>query len=325
MVSKMEKFTKKTTPKGILLLLLTSIIWGSSFVAQSVGMESIQAFTFNGIRTLLGAFVLLPFVILRRNLRKNTYIKNGYSKDDIKKKMRISPLQLKFSILISLVFFFACNFQQFAFYYSTAGKIAFITALYMFFVPLFGVFMGKKVRLLTWISVIIGFVGLFLLCINPEDMTDINLGDILATICALFYSFHILLIENMNARAEKEHEIIDGVEISFTQFLISGTLTIILMFIFENPDINQILVAAKPILYAGIMSCGVAYTLQIVGQKYAEATVASLLMCMESVFAVITAALILHETMTLHEGLGCIIMFAAIILSQIAEMKSGTQ
>ena len=321
----MNSYTRKTTPKGIILLTLTALIWGSSFVAQSVGMQSIQAFTFNGIRTLLGALVLLPFVIVRRNLRKNVYIKNALSPEEVKSKTRISKRQIKYSIAISLVFFLACNFQQFAFYYSTAGKIAFITALYMFFVPLFGVFMGKKVRLLTWISVIIGFVGLFLLCINPEDMTDINLGDILATICALFYSFHILLIENMNARAEKEHEIIDGVEISFTQFLISGTLTIILMFIFENPDINQILVAAKPILYAGIMSCGVAYTLQIVGQKYAEATVASLLMCMESVFAVITAALILHETMTLHEGLGCIIMFAAIILSQIAEMKSGTQ
>jgi drug/metabolite transporter (DMT)-like permease len=285
-------------------------------------MEKIEAFTFNGIRTLIGALFLLPLVILRRNTQKKRLIMSGLSPENVKAKMKTSKRQIKYSIVISLVFFLACNFQQFAFYYSTAGKIAFITALYMFFVPLFGSFLGKKVRILTWISIIIGFVGLFLLCINPEDMTDINLGDILATICAIFYSFHILIIERMSDMTEKEHEPIDGVEISFTQFLISGTLTIILMFIFENPDIHNIIAAGKPILYAGIMSCGVAYTLQIVGQKYTEATVASLLMCMESVFAVITAAIVLNEKMTFQEILGCVIMFAAIILSQIAECQT---
>ena len=318
----MNQPVRKTTPKGIFMLLLTALIWGSSFVAQSLGMEKIEAFTFNGIRTLIGALFLLPLVILRRNAKKKRLIMSGLSPENVKAKMKTSKRQIKYSIVISLVFFLACNFQQFAFYYSTAGKIAFITALYMFFVPLFGSFLGKKVRILTWISIIIGFVGLFLLCINPEDMTDINLGDILATICAIFYSFHILIIERMSDMTEKEHEPIDGVEISFTQFLISGTLTIILMFIFENPDIHNIIAAGKPILYAGIMSCGVAYTLQIVGQKYTEATVASLLMCMESVFAVITAAIVLNEKMTFQEILGCVIMFTAIILSQIAECQS---
>ncbi len=318
----MNQPVRKTTPKGIFMLLLTALIWGSSFVAQSLGMEKIEAFTFNGIRTLIGALFLLPLVILRRNAKKKRLIMSGLSPENVKAKMKTSKRQIKYSIVISLVFFLACNFQQFAFYYSTAGKIAFITALYMFFVPLFGSFLGKKVRILTWISIIIGFVGLFLLCINPEDMTDINLGDILATICAIFYSFHILIIERMSDMTEKEHEPIDGVEISFTQFLISGTLTIILMFIFENPDIHNIIAAGKPILYAGIMSCGVAYTLQIVGQKYTEATVASLLMCMESVFAVITAAIVINEKMTFQEILGCVIMFAAIILSQIAECQT---
>ncbi len=318
----MNQPVRKTTPKGIFMLLLTALIWGSSFVAQSLGMEKIEAYTFNGIRTLIGALFLLPLVILRRNAKKKRLIMSGLSSENVKAKMKTSKRQIKYSIVISLVFFLACNFQQFAFYYSTAGKIAFITALYMFFVPLFGSFLGKKVRILTWISIIIGFVGLFLLCINPEDMTDINLGDILATICAIFYSFHILIIERMSDMTEKEHEPIDGVEISFTQFLISGTLTIILMFIFENPDIHNIIAAGKPILYAGIMSCGVAYTLQIVGQKYTEATVASLLMCMESVFAVIAAAIVLNEKMTFQEIFGCVIMFTAIILSQIAECQS---
>ncbi len=318
-MSNKETVKTKSSPKGIIMLLLTAIIWGSSFVAQSVGMESIDAFTFNGIRTLLGALVLFPFVVVRRNIRKNKLISEGVSPTDAAKKVKTDKRQIKYSLIIGLIFFFACNFQQFAFYYSTAGKIAFITALYMFFVPLFGLFFGKRVSLLTWISVFFGFTGLYFLCIDPKDISSINLGDILALICSIFYSFHILIIEKVSNDKDRP---IDGIEISFAQFLISGSLTFILMFIFEEPDMGNILIAAKPLLYSGIMSCGVAYTFQIVGQKYTEATVASLLMCMESVFAVLTAAIILHDTMNLRETLGCVIMFSAIIISQIAEMKN---
>ena len=289
---------RKTTPKGIILLLITAIVWGSSFVAQEIGMKSIDAFTFTGIRTTLGAIVLIPVVLI---------VNKGF---DLRKST------LKAGLILGIVFSIAQNFQQFAFYYSTSGKIAFITAFYMFFVPLFSVFLGKKIRILTWCSIILGLAGLFLLCINPSDMTKINLGDVLALICAVFYSFQIMLIDKFT---EKD---ISGVQLSFMQFVVAAAISIAAMFIFEHPVIADIKTAAPSLLYSGIMSCGVAYTFQIVGQKHANPVVASLLMCMESVFAVLAAALILHQGMSLKEGAGCIIMFVAIILSQLSESLS---
>ena len=289
---------RKTTPKGIILLLITAIVWGSSFVAQEIGMKSIDAFTFTGIRTTLGAIVLIPVVLI------------------VNKGLDMRKSTLKAGLILGIVFSVAQNFQQFAFYYSTSGKIAFITAFYMFFVPLFSVFLGKKIKLLTWCSILMGLAGLFLLCINPSDMTKINLGDVLALICAVFYSFQIMLIDKFT---EKD---ISGVQLSFMQFVVAAVISIIAMFIFEHPVIADIKTAAPSLLYSGIMSCGVAYTFQIVGQKHANPVVASLLMCMESVFAVLAAALILHQGMSLKEGAGCIIMFVAIILSQLSETLS---
>ena len=289
---------RKTTPKGIILLLITAIIWGSSFVAQEIGMKSIDAFTFTGIRTALGALALLPVVLIVNkgmDLRKDTLIAG---------------------LVLGVVFSIAQNFQQFAFYYSTSGKIAFITAFYMFFVPLFSVFLGKKIRLLTWLATLMGLFGLFLLCINPSDLTKINLGDVLALICAVFYAFQIMLIDKY---LEKD---VSGVQLSFMQFVVAAVISIVAMFIFEHPVIADIKTAAPSLLYSGIMSCGIAYTLQIVGQKHSNPVVASLLMCMESVFAVIAAALVLHQGMSLREGAGCVIMFAAIIISQLSESLS---
>lgn len=289
---------RKTTPKGIIFLLITAIVWGSSFVAQEIGMKSIDAFTFTGIRTTLGAIVLIPVVLI---------VNKGF---DLRKSTLISGL------ILGIVFSIAQNFQQFAFYYSTSGKIAFITAFYMFFVPLFSVFLGKKIKLLTWCSILMGLGGLFLLCINPSDMTKINLGDILALICAVFYAVQIMLIDKFT---EKD---ISGVQLSFMQFTVAAVISLVAMFIFEHPVIADIKTAAPSLLYSGIMSCGVAYTFQIVGQKHANPVVASLLMCMESVFAVIAAAIVLHQGMRLREGAGCIIMFAAIIISQLSETLS---
>lgn len=286
---------RKTTPKGIILLLVTALIWGSSFVAQEIGMKSIDAFTFTGIRTTLGVLFLLPvMLIINKNFdfRKNTLIAG---------------------VILGIVFSIAQNFQQFAFYYSTSGKIAFITAFYMFFVPLFSVFLGKKIRLLTWISILMGLLALFLLCIDPSDLTAINIGDVLALICAVFYALQIMLVDRY---IEKD---INGIQLSFMQFAVAAAISVAAMFIFEHPVLTEIKAAAPSLLYSGIMSCGIAYTLQIVGQKHANPVIASLLMCMESVFAVISAALILHQGMSLREGAGCVIMFAAIILSQLSE------
>ena len=261
-------------------------------------MKSIDAFTFTGIRTTLGAVFLLPIVLILNkglDLRKNTLVSG---------------------LVLGVVFSVAQNFQQFAFYYSTSGKIAFITAFYMFFVPLFSVFIGKKIKLLTWLSILMGLVGLFFLCINPSDLTSINLGDLLALACAVFYAVQIMMIDRF---LEKD---INGVQLSFMQFAVAAVISIAAMFIFEHPVMADIKTAAPSLLYSGIMSCGIAYTFQIVGQKHANPVVASLLMCMESVFAVIAAAVVLHQGMSLREGAGCAIMFAAIILSQLSESLS---
>ncbi len=300
---------QKTQLKGVFILLITALIWGSSFVAQSVGMESVEAFTFNGIRTLLGAAVLIPFILVRDLINNK---KAPASKDTKKKE---NKQLLIYGSIIGVILCIASNLQQQAFNYSTSGKIAFITAFYMLFVPFFGLFIRKKVPLLTWICVAFGAMGLYFLCITDEGLSSINKGDILALLCAVFYAVHILAVE-------KFAPTIDGVKLSCVQFLVSGTLSVILMFIFENPDINAIKTAAVPILYSGCMSCGIAYTFQIIGQKYTESTVASLLMCMESVFGVICGALILKEMLTGRELAGCVIMFIAIILSQLTDKIS---
>ncbi len=297
----------KTQLRGVILLLLTALIWGTSFVAQSVGMESIEAFTFNGIRTLMGAAVLLPVILVReRRAKKRETAEEKLVRQTLNQKT------IRSGAILGVALCIASNFQQFAFNYSTSGKIAFITALYMFFVPIFGLFLKKRIPVLTWICVVLGFVGLGCLCINPADITSVNFGDVLTLICAVFYAIHILLIERLAPGA-------DGVKLSCMQFAVSGTLSVICMFLFESPDLGAIAAAMMPLLYSGIMSCGLAYTFQIIGQKYTEATVASLLMCLESVFGVLAGALLLQEWLTPLELTGCIVMFTAIILSQLGD------
>lgn len=298
----------KTSAKGVIMLLLTAFIWGSSFVAQSKGMELIEAFTFNGIRTLLGALVLLPVVLIadRIRTRKMTPEQKTEKKQSDKKAVRGG-------ILIGVVLCIASNLQQFAFNYSTSGKIAFITAFYMLFVPLFGFFLGKRISPVVWGCVLLGCAGLYLLCITPGDRGEVNKGDILTLACAVMYAVHILLVEKIAPS-------VDGIKLSFVQYAVSGIISVILMFIFENPVMSEIKECAFPIAYAGIFSIAAAYTLQIIGQKYTESTVASLLLCMESVFGVLCGAVILHERLTGREITGCVIMFAAIIIAQVSPL-----
>lgn len=299
---------KKTKLFGVLLLLLTAFIWGVAFVAQSVGMDSVEGFTFNGIRTLIGGIVLLPFVLFRDK-------KSAKTMTDVQlaERKALNKKTLLYGAIIGVVFCAAGNFQQFAFNYTTSGKIAFITAMYMFIVPVIGIFLKKKTPVLTWLCVALGFVGMFFLCINPSDMTALNRGDLLAIICSVFFAVHILTIEKFAPG-------VDGVKLSCIQFFVAGTITIVLMFIFENPQISAIKSAIVPILYAGVLSCGLAYTFQIIGQKHTEATIASIILSMESVFGVLAAAIVLHEMLSGREILGCVIMFAAIILSQLSEV-----
>lgn len=302
---------KKKQILGVMLLLLTALIWGVAFVAQSVGMDSVEGFTFNGIRILIGAFVLLPVVLVRE---KKT--KAGMNEQQLKAYKVTNKKTLIYGSIIGLIFCIAGNFQQFAFNYTTSGKIAFITAMYMFFVPIIGIFLKKRIPALTWICVVIGFIGMFFLCINPNDMSGLNKGDFLAVIGSVFFAFHILAVERFAPNT-------DGIKLSCIQFFVSGCITCVLMFIFEHPQISAIRSAIIPLLYAGVLSCGLAYTFQIIGQKYTEATVASILMSMESVFGVLAGALILHEMLSHRELIGCIIMFAAIILSQLTGILTG--
>ena len=289
------------------MLLLTAFIWGSSFVAQSVGMESVDSFTFNGLRTLMGAAVLIPFILIRDKVNsKKTGAPSAEERKKADKKVVV------YGAVLGVILCAASNFQQHAFNYSTAGKIAFITAFYMMFVPILGLIIRKKVPLVTWICVALGTVGLYFLCVGEEGIVGINFGDVLTLICSVIYAVHILAIEKFAADA-------DPVKLSCVQFTVSGLISVILMFIFETPDPVAIRACIVPMLYSGIMSCGLAYTFQIVGQKYTESTVASLLMCMESVFGVLCSALLLQERLSGRELLGCGIMFLAIILSQLGD------
>ena len=296
-----------TRARGVLMLLLTALIWGGAFVAQSVGMESVGAFTFSGIRTLLGALVLLP-VVASLDLARS----RGLTEEQRQQRRTKNRKTWRFGLILGVIFCAATNFQQFAFYESSPGKIAFVTALYIFFVPLIGLPFGKRVPWLTWVGVSIGFVGLFFLCINPADMTAVNTGDLLTLICSLFFAVHILIVERIAPD-------VDGIKLSCIQFFVAGVLSCVLMFLFEQPRWSAIESAAAPILYSGALSCGIAYTFQILGQKYTEATVASLLMCMESVFAVLASALLLPDkALAPREIAGCVIMLIAIVIAQLA-------
>lgn len=301
--SKKQPVTKL---KGVIILLLTAIIWGSSFVSQTIGSGSVPAFTFMGLRTLIGAFFLLPYIMIKNRLYNRTV--------PLDQKLPLFDKKtIKYGIIIGIFLCAATNFQQFAFYKpdSSTGKIAFITAMYMFFVPIIGFFLfRKRIPLLTWICILIGFVGLYFLCFESPEFEAINIGDVLTLICAVFFAFQILFIEKFAPGC-------DGIKLSCIEFFTAGVITTVLMFVFENPSLAQIKSGILPILYSGIMSCGFAYTMQIIGQKYCEATIASLLMCMESVFATLFAALILHETLSPREITGCVVMFIAIAISQL--------
>ena len=286
--------------KGVLILLITAFIWGGAFVAQTVGLESVGVFTFSSVRTLLGALVLLPVILVRDRI---TGVK--MTLEERSERWENDKKTIKNGIILGLVFCVACNFQQYALLYSSPGKVAFITAIYIFFVPLLGLFIRKRVPLLTWICVALGAVGLYFLCVNPAELGSINFGDVLALICAFAFAVHILLIERFAQNA-------DGLKLSCVQFAVCGVIGFVLMFIFEEPSVSAILDAAVPILYAGVMSCGVAYTLQIIGQKYTESAMASLVMCMESVFAVLASAILLSERRSARETVGCLVMFVAI-------------
>ena len=295
---------KQTIPlKNSLILLLTATIWGVAFVAQSVGMDYVGGFTFNAVRSIIGSIVLLP-VILFLDRQKTPAVRTEEEKKSGQKTLLMGGIACGICLCL------ASNFQQFGIKYTTVGKAGFITACYIVIVPILGLFLKKKCSPYIWGAVVMALIGLYLLCIT--DGFSIGKGDILVMICEVLFSLHILVIDYFSPK-------VDGVKMSCIQFLVCGILSGIPALIFENPQISSILAAWQPILYAGVMSCGVAYTLQIVGQKNMNPTVASLILSLESCISVLAGWIILGQSMSRKEILGCVIMFAAIILAQLPE------
>ena len=298
----------KSQLKGTLILLTAALIWGSAFVAQEVG-GGVGAFAMQGIRCLVGAAFLVPVTIVVDALKK----KNGTYR-----KMTTDEVfdLVKYGIVCGAVMFIATNLQQLGINGGTeAGKAGFITAMYILFVPIIGIFQGKKSGWRLWVSVAAAIVGLYLLCVG--DIGRIEQSDILVLACAVAFAAHITVID-----MSVEH--VDGVKLSCMQMFVSGVLSLIMMFIFEDVTIEGIVENAFPILYIGIASSGIAYTLQIVGQKYSDPVIGSLAMSMEAVFAVLSGILILHRVPSPREALGCAIMFAAIIFAQLPERRKIT-
>lgn len=290
-----------------LLLLLTATIWGVAFVSQSVGMDYVGPFTFNAVRSLIGAAVLIPCIALLKKMSKREEAQEELHKKEDKRTL------LKGGICCGVILAAASSFQQFGIMHTTVGKAGFITAMYIILVPLLGIFFKKKVGIRVGISVVAAVAGLYLLCMT--ESFRLEAGDTLVLICALIFSVHIMVIDHFSPLA-------DGVKMSCIQFLTCGVLCGICMFLFEKPSISMILAAWKPILYAGVMSCGVGYTLQIVGQRGMNPTVASLIMSLESVISVLAGFVLLHEVLSRRELFGCVLMFAAIILAQLPDRKS---
>lgn len=295
--------------KGNALLLLTSLIWGISFIAQSKGVELISPVAFNGIRCMLGAIVLLPVIAILDIGKK-------------RKNIKVKKLDKKFfiaSIVCGTFFFLATTLQTVGMVETSPGKAGFITALYMIIVPIIGAIMGKKPSKNVVIAVVAAIVGLYLMCIG--ETFDINKGDILVLCSAFLFAGHILSIDYFA-------DDVDGVKLSCAQFFVSGIISIVYILIFEEPHIEPILNCWVALGYSGIMSCGVAYTLQIIGQKYTDPTSASILMSLESVFSTLTTVILIAfgweltgGALTAKEIIGCILMFAAIIFVQLPEKR----
>ena len=294
--------------RSSLLLFLAASIWGVAFVAQSVGMDYMGPFTFNASRSLIGGIVLLPLIAVRERSRK----KNGGEAEPPEKKKARRKVTLLGGCCCGLAICTASMFQQYGIQYTTVGKAGFITTLYIIIVPIMGLFFGKKVRRIVWAGAALAAAGMYLLCVN--ETLSLNKGDLLVFLCAVIFSVHILVIDYFSPKA-------DGVKLSCIQFFVAGILCTIGAFLLETPSWDALVSGAVPVLYAGVMSCGVAYTLQIIGQRNLDPTVASLILSLESVVSVLAGWVILDQTMNGKEIFGCVLVFAAVILVQLPGKK----
>ena len=296
----------KKSLRGSLLLLLGSVIWGAAFVAQRVGMDHMGPFTFNGVRMLLAWLVMIPVTVLfeRKNRKDPDY------KAPDPKEQRLS------GVICGALLFIASSLQQMGLVSTTAGKAGFITALYVVLVPVAAWFLFRKnPGKVIWLGVAIAVIALWLLCMPADGGFDLRGGDLLVLGCAVCFTFQILCVDHYAPR-------VSGVRLARDEFLVTGGLSMLIAFLAETVSAEGILGALIPILYAGILSGAAGYTLQVLGQRDTDPTVASLIMCLEAVFAVLTGAVLLGEKMTVRETVGCVVMFAAVILAQLSPVIS---
>lgn len=288
----------KNSLKGASLLFIAAFIWGTAFVAQSVGANHLNAFAFNSIRNFIGALTLLPVLIWQCATSKQAAAKPLFTRD-----LLLSGAICGLSLCV------ASNFQQMGLEQSTVGKSAFITTLYIVLVPLLGLFFRKKLSLQIWIGVVLAVVGLYLLCMKNEVFV-LTIGDIYLLLSAFFFTIQITAVGHFAPK-------VNGIALSMVQFLVTATVSAIGMVFTEIPTLENISQAAFPLFYTGAISCGIAYTFQIIGQKHLSDSVASLIMSLESVFAALAGWIILKEILSTKELIGCGLVFAAVILTQV--------
>ena len=305
--------------RAALLLLLTAMIWGAAFVAQDVAADALEPFTFNGLRMALAALTLVPLIAFRHTAARKAAAASPDTDSQIQKPTLIpaDPTQRRYLLLGGLccgvMLSMGSGFQQLGINAGVqAGKAGFITALYIVLVPLTGLFFKKRPAPLVWVAVALSAIGLYLLCMQGGFVLEG--GDILLLICALSFTGHILVIDRVIPH-------VDGVKLSCIQFAVTAVICLTLAAFTEHPTWDAVKTAAIPILYAGILSGGVGYTLQIIAQKDIDPTIASLIMCLESVFAVLFGWLLLGDQMTLREYLGCAVMMLGIVLAQLPGEK----
>ena len=284
---------------GVIALLGATVIWGSAFIAQSVGMDKIGPFAFQAVRCFLAVVFLFPASAL-------------FSKGKPFWKSWADPALWRSGVICGLALFAASSLQQIGLVYTDAGKAGFLTAMYIVFVPFLGLFVGQKPGRNALLSLIPAIVGLYLL--SCTSVSGINKGDVLLLLCAVAFSVQILLIDRHCAG-------LDGLKLNCIQALVVTVLSVPWALLTETVDASRIASCWLPLGYAGVLSMGVAYTLQIVGQKRVAPSAAALLMSLESVFAALFGWLLLHETMTRAEELGCVLVFAAVVISQLPEKK----
>lgn len=287
--------------KSNLLLLLAAAIWGFAFVAQRVGMEYVGPFTFNGVRFALGALSLVPLLLFREKI-----VQDKEKMDDELTNV------VGVGFLAGSVLFLGASLQQIGLIYTTAGKAAFITCLYIVIVPMFGIFLKQYISMSTWLGCIISIVGLYLLCVKESFF--ISYGEVLELMGAFFWAIHILVIDRFSRK-------VDVLKLSFVQFITCSVLSIFTALCIETMSIQTLGQALVPIIYGGICSVGIAYTLQVVGQKYAQPSHAAIILSMETVFAAIGGWMILNEQLGVQELLGCFIMLGGMLLSQLQNIK----